>query len=72
MRIGKIANSAESRMDEQFQIVGAIIGQFFEPNVSFQIWKSSRILLIFQFGQFQKFSIWKISKIPDLKNSKNS
>ena len=73
MRIGKIANSAESRMDEQFQIFGAIFDQFLEPNVSFPNLiipnlKNSKNL---QFTKFQKFPICEILKIPNLRNSKN-
>ena len=66
MRIGKIASSAEYRMDEQFKN-----GQFWEPKFGFPKWKNSSNLLIFdfkssksfQFEKFRKFSIWKISKI---------
>ena len=37
----------------------------------FQIEENFRNLLIFQFGQFEKFIIWKIPKICNLENSKN-
>ena len=46
MRIGKIANSAEYRMDEQF-----VNCQFLEPNFGFPNEKNFRSLLIFQFKQ---------------------
>ena len=36
----------------------------------FQIEENFRNLLIFQFGQFEKFIIWKIPKICNLENSK--
>ena len=38
MRIGKIASSAEYRMDEQFQNC-----QFLEPNFDFPNWKNREI-----------------------------
>ena len=46
MRIGKIASSAEYRMDEQFQNC-----EFSEPNFDFRNWKKSRNFLIFQIGK---------------------
>ena len=66
MRIGKIASSAEYRIDEQFQKC-----QFLEPNFDFLNLKKSQNFLIFQFGQFQKLQIWKIRKIFNMENSKN-
>ena len=74
MRFGKIASSAEYRMDELFQNC-----QFLEPNFDFSngknIWNflifqfgqfqtsSSKNMKNFQFGKFQKFAIWQIKKI---------
>ena len=46
MRIGKMASSAEYRMEEQFQNY-----QFLEPNFGFPNWENARSLLIFQFKQ---------------------
>ena len=66
MRMGKIASSAEYRMDEQFQNC-----QFLEQNFDFLNWRKSRNFLIFQFGQFQKLEIWKNRKIFNLENSKD-
>ena len=63
MRIGKIASSAEYRIDEQSQnllIFGILI--------VFWIEKNSGNLLILQFGNFQKFPIYKITKISNLEN----
>ena len=58
MRIGKIASSAEYRIDEQSQnllIFGILI--------VFWIEKNSGNLLILQFRNFQKFLIYKITNI---------
>ena len=66
MRISEIPRSAEYRMDEQFQIC-----QFLEPNLSFQNCKNSRNLLIFQFEQFEGFTISKILKMSNLEHYKN-
>ena len=74
MRIGKIASSAEYRMDKQFQNF-----QLLEPNFDFSNWKKSRNFSIFQFPiwtktsnlensknfqfqKFRKFAIWQIQK----------
>ena len=65
MRIGKIASSAEYRMDEQFQKC-----QFLEPNFDFPHRNKFRNFLIFQFGQFQKLQIWKLQKNFNSGNSK--
>ena len=51
MRIGKMASSAEYRMDKQFQNF-----QFLKPNFGFSSF------LVVQFGQFQKFLSWKVQK----------
>ena len=64
MRIGEIASSTEYWMDEEFQNC-----QYLESKFAFPNWKNSRNLLIFQFRQFQKFAILKISKICNLINS---
>ena len=57
MRIGKIANSAEYRMDERYQnLCFGFLNWFF---FFFEI------LLIFQSGQFQKFPI---SNFKNLEN----
>ena len=53
-------------MDEQFEN-----WQFFKPNFGFPNLKNSRNLLIFQFGQFQKLAILKISKMSNSENSEN-
>ena len=46
IRIGKIASSAEYRIDKQFQNC-----QFLEPNFGFPNRKNSRTFSIFQFKQ---------------------
>ena len=66
MKIGKIASSAEYRMDKQLQNC-----QFLQPNFGLPHWKSSRNLLNFQFGQFQKFLMRQVSKIVNLENFRN-
>ena len=66
LRFGRIASSAEYRIDEKFQN-----WQFLESHFDFSNWKNSTNLLIFQFGQFLKFAIGKIPKIFRLENSKN-
>ena len=65
MGIGKIASSAKYLMDEQFQNC-----RFFSEILVFQIETNSRNLLIFQFGQIQKFFILNILRISNLDNSK--
>ena len=61
MRIGKIASSAEYRLDKQFQ--NLLIFLNFD---SFPNWKNSVNLLIFQFREFQKCIIKKISQFPKI------
>ena len=63
MRGGKIASSAEYRMDERSQNL-LIFGIF----IVFWIEKNSGNLSILQFGNLQKFPIYKITKISNLKN----
>ena len=63
MRIGKIASSAEYRMDEQSQNL-----LIFGISIVFWIEKNSGNLLILQFGNFQKFPIYKITKISNSEN----
>ena len=58
MRIGKIASSAEYRMDEQSQNL-----LIFGISLVFWIEKKSGNLLVLQFKNFQKFPIYKITKI---------
>ena len=74
MRIGKIASSAEYRMNEQFQNC-----QFLEPNFGFPNFENLEICEFsnldnsknFQFRKFQKFPVWHILQISYLENSKN-
>ena len=47
------------------------IAKFLESNFSVSNWIFFRHLLIFQYGKFEKFSIRKIWKTCNLKNSKN-
>ena len=48
------------------------IANFLSQILVFEIEKNSRNLLIFKFGQFQKFSISKIPKVSNLGNPENS
>ena len=71
MRIGKIASSAEYRMNEQFQNCF-----FLEPNFGFRNWKKSSNSNLdnsenFQFGKFKRLPITKIRIIFNSENSKN-
>ena len=61
MRIGKIASSAEYRMDEQSQNL-----LIFKILIVFWIEKNSGNLLILQFWNFQKIPIYKITKISEI------
>ena len=63
MRIGKIASNAEYRMDQQSQnllIFGILIVFWIEKNCG--------NLFILQFENFQKFPIYKITKISNFEN----
>ena len=66
MRIDKIASTAKYGMDEKFQNCS-----FLEANFGFTNCKNSRNLLIFEFGQFQKFRTWKIPRIFNLDSFEN-
>ena len=74
MRMGKIASSAEYRMDKQFQNL-----LIFGISIVFQIEKILKFLkifellnsgnfLIFQLRKFLKFLIYEIPKMSNLKN----
>ena len=64
MRIGKIASSAEYRMDELFQNC-----RFLEPNFDFSNWKIFEISYDSNLDN-SKHQVKKIRKICNLENSK--
>ena len=59
----KIKNKFGNDLYEKANIRIRKICQFLEPNFGFPKLKNSRNLLIFKFEEFQKFPLWKISKI---------
>ena len=68
MRIGKIANSAEYRKDEQFQNCEILVVQIEKKFRNLLIWTISKICNLgnskdLQFRKFQKIAIWEIRKI---------
>ena len=65
MRIGKIASSAEYRMDELFQNC-----RFLEPNFDFSNWNNFEISSFSNLDNF-KHQVQKIRTIFNLGNSKN-